>query len=110
MKVVVKNVGKEPKVVEIDGKLKTMQDIVGGYIQTFPWFDRIIIVCNEEGKLMDLPENFKVRCSPSYVETIVGNVFFCKAGDEDFESLTDEEIKIIIDDFERIEKALNNTM
>lgn len=93
MKVIQKNAGEMPKVVEIDGSLKSMQDIVGGYIETFPLDGSVIIVCNEEGKLLNMPVNFKVMTTTGYVEYINGNVFLCRAGMEDFESLTNEDIK-----------------
>lgn len=53
-----------PKVIEIDGSLESMQKIVGGYIETFPLDGPILIVLNEEGKLMNLPLNFRVQVSP----------------------------------------------
>ena len=96
MKVIQKNAGEMPKVIEIDGSLESMQKIVGGYIETFPLDGPIVIVLNEEGKLMNLPLNFRVQVSPSYIESIVGNAFFCRASIKDFESLTDDDIKYLM--------------
>ena len=91
MKVVVKKVGQEPEVKEIDG-LHEMQEIVGGYIEAFLITnDPIVCVCNEEGKLMNLPANF--ICNG---DVIVGDVFFCGTDEEDFISLTDEQIEFIM--------------
>lgn len=92
LRVIQKNAGEMPKVVKIDGSLKSMQDIVGGYIETFPLDGSVIVVLNEEGKLKNLPINFSVMTETGYIEHIVGNVFLCRAGIEDFESLTDDDI------------------
>ena len=36
-----------PKVKEIDGSLKSMQDVVGGWIQAiYPFFEPVALVCN----------------------------------------------------------------
>ena len=49
----------EPYVIEIDGTLKDLQNIVGGYIEIiYPFEDESIsLVVNEEGKLRGLPLN-----------------------------------------------------
>ena len=94
MKIVIKKVNQDPVLTYINGDLKEMQDIVGGYIETFPVFDSILCVCNENGKLMGLPLNFKFG-----FDHIVGNVFFVAAGYEDFESLTDKQANAIIEAF-----------
>lgn len=68
-------VDRSPYVTNISNKLETMQKIVGGYIETVT-IGKTVIVCNEEGRLTDLPEN------PS-VPGFVGTVFICGfAGDE----------------------------
>ena len=79
MKVIIKEPG-EPigHFAEIDNTLEAMQEIVGGYIETitFPGF---VIVCNEEGKLRGLPENFKLTN-----DTVVGMVIVCGTEDDEF--------------------------
>ena len=91
MKIVIKRAGQNPEVKEIKGDLNEMQSIVGGYIEAFNITDDILCVCNEEGKLMGLAPNFVFNG-----DMIVGDVFFCYAGMEDFESLNDEQIESII--------------
>ena len=44
-----------PEVREIDDSLKAMQEIVGGYIQPIYLDDSVALVCNDEGKVMNLP-------------------------------------------------------
>ncbi len=89
IKILVKDPGKEPEIKKIRKQLKAMKDIVGGYIETVPYKDAII-VCNEEGKLNNLEPN--VNLGKDY---IVGS-FFIVGDDEkngDFKSLTDEQIE-----------------
>lgn len=92
LKIVVKKAGQDPEVREIKGTLENIQEIVGGYIECFNLgFGNILCVCNEEGKLMGLKPNFIFNG-----DTVVGDVFFCAGGEEDFESLTDDQIEFII--------------
>ena len=89
---------KAPRLANIDNELEAMQKIVGGLIQPVkpPQFkDDAIVVCNEEGKLLDLPPNMPLIDSNGNVyDMIVGTFFICRApaDSEDFESLTDEQI------------------
>lgn len=94
MKVVIKKAGQAPEVKEIKGELHEMQEIVGGYIECFKVFDNILCVCNEEGKLKGLPINFIFGG-----DFIVGNVFFCSAGFDDFESLNDMQADTVLNLF-----------
>lgn len=45
---------------EIENDLKTLQRIVDGYIETVSIGNNIVIICNEEGRLRDLPYNCDV--------------------------------------------------
>ena len=48
----------EPRPVEIDGSLASMQDLVGGLIEAvYPFSDHVALICNDEGKLIGLPQN-----------------------------------------------------
>lgn len=55
-------------VEEIRNELETMQDIVGGYIETTRLTQGIRIVCNEEGLIDNLPQNINLPW-------LVGTVF-----------------------------------
>lgn len=94
MKIVVKNVNELPEVRRINGELKEMQDIVGGYIEAFHVSPNILCVCNEEGKIQNLPVNFNFN-----KDYICGNVFFVAEGEEDFESLNSQQIAFLMDVF-----------
>lgn len=92
IKVVMVRPGKFATIEEIDKSLESYQQIVGGYIeQLCPYDDPVAIVCNEEGKLSNLPLN-RGLLHPEYgMWDIVAGVFFiCGLGEEDYCSLTEE--------------------
>jgi len=45
----------------IPNTLKALQEAVGGYIETVTLDNGVVLICNEEGKLRDMPYNFTVR-------------------------------------------------
>ena len=92
MKIVVYEVGKESFVADIENELAECQKIVGGYIQVVTVGNGMLLVCNEEGKNIGLEPN---RYIPEIADVICGNFFVCGAGEDDFTSLTDEQIKEI---------------
>ena len=56
---------KKPVVQEIDGRLETMQSLVGGIIQAvYPFEEPVAVICNDEGKLLGLPPNRVLRHPP----------------------------------------------
>lgn len=87
IKVLVVRPFEQAEEVIIKNDLHEMQDIVGGWIEAVPYQD-VIIVCNEEGKLLGLPINRKF----GDYDVLVGTFFICRADGEDFGSLTDEQI------------------
>ena len=93
---------KEPTVQEIDGSLESMQKTVGGYIQAiYPFEDPAALVCHEETKLQGLPLNRALyeRVSRVPYDIIAGTFFVCGVGDENFTSLTDEQIQTYTERF-----------
>lgn len=96
MRVLVVEPEHRPEVREIDDSLKVMQNIVGGYIQPIHLDDSVVLVCNEEGKLMDMPANRGLRDKNGQMYDIVfGTFFLCNspADCDHFTSLTPEQIK-----------------
>ena len=97
MRVLVVEPERRPEVREIDDSLKAMQEIVGGLIQPiYPFDDPVALVCNDEGKLMNLPANRGLRDKNRKIYDIVfGTFFLCGApADSDhFTSLTPEQIE-----------------
>ena len=58
------------RIREIDNTLKALQEIVGGYIETVTMTSDAVIICNEEGRLMGLPDNCSI-CGVNFVGTII---------------------------------------
>ena len=96
MRVLVVKPEQRPEEKEIDDSLKAMQKIVGGYIQPIHLDDSVVLICNEEGKLMNLPPNRGLRDKNGQMYDIVfGTFFLCGApADSDhFISLTPEQME-----------------
>ena len=89
MHVLIMKPRKSPHVAEIDGSLKSMQEIVGGYIEAIcPFADKVAIVCNEEGKLK--PDTEWNRLIPECNDVIKGTFFICGVEGEEFTDLSPE--------------------
>lgn len=97
MRVLVVEPERRPEVKEINDSLESMQSIVGGLIQPiYPFEDSVALVCNDEGKLMDLPANRGLRGRDGQIYDIVFGTFFLCGAPADcdhFTSLTTEQIK-----------------
>lgn len=89
IKIVYQNPGEISRIVTIPNTEEAMQELVGGYIEVHHISGSLLLVMDEEGRLKGLPEN--VRCVQ--YGTIVGPVFITADKDEDFRSLTTEEIQ-----------------
>lgn len=68
--VIVKRPGCMPETEYIDNTLEEFQRLVGGYIEVLDLATDLAIICNEEGRLMDLEYNCNI-CGVSFVGTIV---------------------------------------
>ena len=104
MKVIVVRPFTQPKVEEIENTLEAKQAIVGGYIQAiYPWEDEIALICNEEGKLLNLPLNRLLWDEDgNLIDYIAGTFIICGAplDSEDFENIPNELIDKYIKLFE----------
>lgn len=85
---------KEPCVKDVSVALEALQKEVGGYIQAiYPFEDQVALLCNEEGKLLGLPLNRVLRDRDGEIYDIIsGNFLIVGLGDEQFESLTEDQI------------------
>ena len=97
MRVLIVEPKRRPEVKEIDGSLKSMQEVVGGLIQAlYPFDEPVALVCNDEGKLMNLPANRGLRDENGQIyDIVVGTFFICGApkDSDHFTSLTPEQIE-----------------
>ena len=97
MKVLKLEPGEHPKELEITDSLESMQSVVGGMIQAiYPFEDTVALICNEEGKLLDLPYNRALRTPDAnqIYDIICGTCFLCGAPEDSdtFTSLTKEQL------------------
>ena len=111
MQVVVVEPKKKPMVQDIGSDLEAMQKIVGGPIQAiYPFEEPVALICNEEGKLLNLPLNRALRDDEGNVYDIISGTFFLCAvppDSEHFESLTGQQAKTYIERFAMPEMFLN---
>ena len=90
MRVVLVEPGKKAVVKMIDGSLAGMQQTVGGYIEAIALDDQgICLVCNENGKIDDLPLNRVLVDDGRVTDIVAGTFFVCGTDEEDFASLDD---------------------
>lgn len=83
MKIVLCPQGEPTRTVEICNELTEMQSVVGGLIEVVPVVNRVVMVCNEEGKLLELKPNRHVAFRGE-LEAIRGDFFFCGVDGEEF--------------------------
>lgn len=66
----IKHPGDPPRHVWISDNLEALQRNVDGYIETVTLTEDLVVICNEEGRLMNLPYNCEV-CGIEFVGTII---------------------------------------
>ncbi len=107
IKVLVVEPLKAPYEKEIDIGLKSMQALVGGYIQAiYPFEDNTALICNEEGKITGLPLNRAITDQDGKIYDIVAGTFFlcsAPADSDEFASLSEEKIQKYKERFKNIE-------
>lgn len=86
---------KAPCVKTIPDGLESLQKIVGGSIEAvYPFEDPVGIICNEEGKLLNLPLNRALFDKNGRIYDIIAGTFLIVGlGEEDFISLSPEMVQ-----------------
>lgn len=89
----------KPVIKMIENTLEAQQEIVEGDIEYINIEDDAVLVCNEEGKLMNLQANRRVGYD------VIAGIFFIAHddGSEYLKSLTDEQIEKYMERFNEIE-------
>lgn len=88
MRILLVEPGKRPVLKEIDGALKSMQEIVGGTIQAlYPFEESVVLICNDEGKLLGLPLNRALRDDEGRIYDVIAGTFFLCGAPEDSDHL-----------------------
>lgn len=82
LKVILKEPGRPPRSVYISDTLKNLQTNVGGYIEAVTLDGRIVVICDEEGRLKGKP-----HCCTLCGVDFVGTVILCGAGGDGFADL-----------------------
>ena len=87
MKAIRKKPGCAPEIIEVENTLKALQREVSGYIETVTIASDAVIICNEEGRILGLPDNCRV-CGVDFVGTILvvgrNKDEFCDVPEADF--------------------------
>ena len=111
MRVIVVEPKKKPMVQDIGSDLESMQKIVRGLIEAvYPFDEPVALICNEEGKLLNLPLNRALQDDAGNVYDIISGTFFVCAASPDsdrFEDLTDQQVKTYMERFSMPEMFLN---
>ena len=93
MKVVIKNPNADPEIKDIPNTLEAFQEAVGGSIETIPTgFADLIMIVNEKGFIKDMPLNVEFNGYRLY-----GPVVFVAVEGDNFKSLEDYQVEIIMD-------------
>jgi len=74
----------------IPNTLKALQEAVGGYIETVTLDNGVVLICNEEGRIRNMPYNFTLRRMWGVVtiqNAIFGTVIACGADGEEFANI-----------------------
>ena len=95
MKILVVEPLKHPYVEDIDGSLKSMQEIIGGGVHaTHPFDDAVDVITTDMAKLIEQPMNRVLRDNDGRVDDVLcGTFLVCGISNDRFISLTDEQIK-----------------
>lgn len=83
--------GEHPSLQSIDNTLETLQKIVGGNIEAlYPYSDEVALICNETGKMENLPLNRAVYSEESreMIDIMAGTFIVCGLTEDNFGGLT----------------------
>lgn len=108
IRILVLEPGKAPEVRFIPNTLECEQEVVGGPIEVVSYDSRcrstfnnaedansIVVICNEEGKLQQLPMNRVLLYGNTIYDVYQGTIFICGVAHGEFVSLTDEQVKVL---------------
>lgn len=80
-----------PYVTNVSDTLENLQRIVGGYIETAMVFSDAVVICNEEGRLLGLPENQSL-----FLSDFCGDCLICGVDGENFADLPEQACKELL--------------
>lgn len=77
---------------QIENTLKAKQSYVGGLIQAVSLTPKIIVICNDEGKIQQLPPNRAWVESSGVVDFFAGNILCVRHSGDEFASILPKDI------------------
>jgi hypothetical protein len=90
--VIRKEPGKPPEVIRnFRNTLRSFQQAVGGYIECVTFAENAVVICNEEGRLQNLPYN----CT-FFGMDFVGPVLIVGTAGEDFASIPESSLPALL--------------
>ena len=99
IKVLIVKPGQAPYAAEIPSTLESLQSQVGGLIQAL-YLQDAAIICNDEGKLIGLPLNRPLFDEDGNIYDVIAGTFLVVGlTEDDFGSLTEEQIQRYTDMF-----------
>jgi hypothetical protein len=106
LSIIAKEPGNPAFRTEIADNLKSYQQAVRGYIETFSFDDNAVVICNEEGKILCMEPNCIINN-----ELLVGNIFIIGTRDDgEFHSLTEEQTAKYLDMFKQTESIIDEVL
>lgn len=81
IQVLYKEPGKFPRMINISNKLEAFQKLVKGYIETYTISPDLVVICNEEGRLLGMPANCHF-----FGELFAGPIIVCSQKGAEFDS------------------------
>lgn len=87
IKVIVKVPGKAPEMRTVRNELQSLQQLVGGNIETVTVSTDLVIICNEEGRLRNLPYNMTLLGID-----FLGTIVFAGAKGDEFADVPESDV------------------
>lgn len=84
IKVIIKRPGEKPYTTWISDRLENLQKTVEGYIETVTVCTDLVIICNEEGRIRNLPYNCTILGADFF-----GTIFIAGINGEEFGNVPD---------------------
>lgn len=99
IKVIIKRPGEKPYTTWISDRLENLQKTVEGYIETVTVCTDLVIICNEEGRIRNLPYNCTIPGADFF-----GTILLAGINGEEFGNVPDGAWKFL-NPIERSETA-----
>ena len=80
--------------IEKEMSFQEIQEFVGGYVAQFKLYEGVVALVNEDGNIDELPPNRNVVLrEEGVIHQLVGNFVVVHTTGNDFQELTDDEVK-----------------